>query len=412
MIKHLLLISSLAGVWSAVCILLSNVDFIKRGFGVGWIGNNMLPSDVKPALRREKGDANEQKPVVAKRAKAKKSAASEESAHEKKHLAAKNDDAPKKYTLQDAFSVFEVYEKTISLYIFDPKQDKFFIFQPEDAKLHHSDRVRRILPHDLRLIFPDRFTPDSPEFVVAVASGDYPTVKYDEYDCFKNPESPHPCVLPEDFPPVLQFGSVFRVPKIPSMYPMPVPYHLKCFHKWAQRHEVCESFTFSETVRPSKWDDLIPQVVWRGDIFKYLIVTTDLRTPNFEIDIQPKLEANSNGDENVNVTATRAMRDIYDDLVPRWKGVVWTAEAEREAEMNNNGSLPWANIKFAGSKYAKYVDYYKKFMEYGIPAMGGHYNLTVQSKYKYLTDFGGAGGKATYYYNLFPFSVLSLLVFH
>ena len=35
---------------------------------------------------------------------------------------------------------------------------------------------------------------------------------------------------------------------------------------------------------------------------------------------------------NVKVAATRAMREVYDQLIPRWKSVVWTAEAERDAE--------------------------------------------------------------------------------
>ena len=45
-------------------------------------------------------------------------------------------------------------------------------------------------------------------------------------------------------------------------------------------------------------------------------------------------------------SALMSMRDNYDSFTPRWKGVIWTAEAELTAGLDE---LPWCNIKFACS---------------------------------------------------------------
>ena len=104
-----------------------------------------------------------------------------------------------------------------------------------------------------------------------------------------------------------------------------------------------------------------------------------------------------------NTAAAWAMKRVIGKLIPRWKGVVYTAEAELEARnkatMEGNSSfLPWANIKFAsfmrdGVKTdTSNGEYYRKFNEYGIPAVGEGMSLETLAKYKYHIDLGGGGG--------------------
>ena len=83
--------------------------------------------------------------------------------------------------------------------------------------------------------------------------------------------------------------------------------------------------------------------------------------------------------------------------------MVWTAEAEREAEAHTARTgeeiLPWANIKYATTKYMNGVDdseYYDQFMKVGIPAIGEPMGLETLAKYKYHMDIGGGGGKKRY----------------
>ena len=128
----------------------------------------------------------------------------------------------------------------------------------------------------------------------------------------------------------------------------------------------------------------------------YLPLYLNLRSPKFDSDVEPKIEGVKLKD--VNSTATRAMKEVYDELVPRWQGVVWTAEAEREAE-KSPGSLPWANLKFnAGWNGTDKVDvkqdpYYVKLNDHGIPCIGESMALAEVAKYKYHIDLGGNGGK-------------------
>jgi hypothetical protein len=57
-------------------------------------------------------------------------------------------------------------------------------------------------------------------------------------------------------------------------------------------------------------------------------------------------------EEEVKTAALSAVAQLYDILLPRWKGVVLTVEAKLEAERMKEGdvsdtSLPCANIKFS-----------------------------------------------------------------
>ena len=63
--------------------------------------------------------------------------------------------------------------------------------------------------------------------------------------------------------------------------------------------------------------------------------------------------------------AMNILREHMDELIPQYKGVVYTADAEREARETQSGKLPWANIKF--SNHAKDSQMYMHFRRAGIP---------------------------------------------
>lgn len=93
--------------------------------------------------------------------------------------------------------------------------------------------------------------------------------------------------------------------------------------------------------------------------------------------------------------ALAALKEDFDNLVPRWKGVVHTAEAERDLEARGKNAkslgpiLPWANIKFSqfigdeGIK-AKTVGSreYSKWEKIGFPAVGENMSLEELAEYK------------------------------
>ena len=105
--------------------------------------------------------------------------------------------------------------------------------------------------------------------------------------------------------------------------------------------------------------------------------------------------------------ALAALKEDYDNLVPRWKGVVLTAEAEialereikelasgknearRMKEGKANFPKPWANIKFSqfignGGTKAKTIGSreYRKWEKINFPAVGENMSLEELANYK------------------------------
>jgi hypothetical protein len=108
------------------------------------------------------------------------------------------------------------------------------------------------------------------------------------------------------------------------------------------------------------WDTLIPQVVWRGTDFVYLqTLYPELGRPSLDSHIAPHLDRGTTMD--LKQQAIRALESAKKGLVPRWKGILHTADAELsvqqliEKQGRTEGEkrrmkehlLPWCNIKFS-----------------------------------------------------------------
>lgn len=344
------------------------------------------------------------------------------------------------YSLANVMQTVPHFHDSFGVLVYDPQSDKFIAHYSTNIRwtpgCHKLVTAFKNTANMLRELFPDRFNPDkngNSELILAIGSGDYPKLNWNNClleqrdDCFptvtdsNNGEDGNIVMSP-----ILQFGSVFRRPLLSTMIAMPIPQvnHLSCFHNWSVHHRVCEyllprthknpnGLVFGETIQ-MRYHDLIPQIVWRGTDFTYLQkMFPSLRRPNFETDVMLKVQSSSRWVDK-KIAAIAAMRDTYSTLVPRWKGVVWTAEAERDAGRANKALtrkswlrksdnyqqqvLPWCNIKFASAMYmgtntrSSELDYYKQFEEYGIPATGEHLSLEELGQYKYHIDLGGGGG--------------------
>jgi hypothetical protein len=85
-------------------------------------------------------------------------------------------------------------------------------------------------------------------------------------------------------------------------------------------------------------------------------------------------------------------------MLPHWKGVLLTSQAELKERLKTNGilghgnesSLPWINIKFFRGKVEGRIPNHLKFQEIGITTMGEY--ISDHSPYKYHIDLGGGGG--------------------
>lgn len=326
-------------------------------------------------------------------------------------------DNPKKdlelpqYNLADAVEVGQsTFSNMYGVFVYDPEEDTFAFYSVMMRQMAKINVGVRLLSFSLRQLFPERFCGKGcDEFAIAISGGDYPHLNKECFESF--PHTSEDC--PGHFAPIFNFGSAYRHREIlPNMLAMPMPgwTHSTAIGNYIENPMKSPlTFTDWEEQLDEKWEDLIPQVVWRGSDFGYL--------NHFELLAGTSFEAYLGGlDESLGETerreaATRAMRESYNELRPRWRGVVWTAEAEREAEANNaeaeddeggKEALPWANIKFksasAGMNYsgraAKYLtkDMYNHFVDAGIPAIGDGMKSKELARFKYQIDLGGGGG--------------------
>jgi hypothetical protein len=235
--------------------------------------------------------------------------------------------------------------------------------------------------------------------------------------------------------------------------PMPTSHHLPCFETWATYKKVCQHMSPAGGERRGQlifgeefgieWEDLTPQVVWRGTDFSYLtkahptlskpkydekmvqwpqwtqskedkdnkriggltankatrlkrrVERVRLRAPRRAAESDQKLQ------EFNKAAAVRSMMRQYDSLLPRWKAAVLTAWAEVQARgtgpLRQLDELPWANMKFSrfingGAKTrASGSEKYKEWEDIGF-ATGEYMSLKTLAKFKYHIDLGGGGG--------------------
>jgi hypothetical protein len=207
--------------------------------------------------------------------------------------------------------------------------------------------------------------------------------------------------------------------------PMPVA-HMPCLEQFVASGGtfVCHKFKTTKVRGGSldfgddlEWEDLRPQLVWRGTDFGFLnhlykveSVETG-RAAQYEVDIPQEIKDMKQDTIERRMAATQSLRSNYHNLSPRWKGVVLTAEAEREHELKIEAAkkgelegevpkgswLPWANIKFtkpsvASNKKGHHAAAYTDFANLGIEAIGKSIYGKELSAYRYHIDLGGGGG--------------------
>ena len=204
-----------------------------------------------------------------------------------------------------------------------------------------------------------------------------------------------------------------------------MPIMKQCFGEWVEFGTVCKDLSSESTSEPVNpvtanypctkkevtqhdaldlaFEELIPQVIWRATDFNYLFI---LKNPRLQFpfnnpiyyEIKNRQEALTQTGEtdqlSLKMATTEVLREHYDELLPRWKGTVLTAEAELDAV---DGELPWANIRLSqylenGEKTPTMdAPKYQMFQDADV-AVGEFLSHDEQSQYRYQTDIAGGGG--------------------
>jgi len=352
------------------------------------------------------------------------------------------------YNIDNAIRSVQAFRNTFFFFVYDSASDTFVIIHNIPGCNYGCQRIYRIastVAFALRKNFPGRFQSvvrdgelesSNNDLVIMISCGDVPRIKV---QCLSPLNNYCDSV---DFSPILQFGSIFvDAQYLPSMIAMPLPVrpHLPCFEEWqgasdfGRRSGVCQDLqpkvdltstsiksglVFGQELglledAENYWDNLIPQIIWRGTDFGFLhTMFHDLRSPEYRLDIAPKEGESPTDEVEKKRWAIKTLWEMGDDLLlPRWRGVLLTSEAELEASLavesrvgddttgnTNPILLPWVNIKFAninvgGKKVpASENEEYRILQNLGITAIGERVSMIEQAKYKYHIDLGGGGG--------------------
>ena len=87
------------------------------------------------------------------------------------------------YTMRQAIDAANTFTAQYAIVVYDPEKDNFKGYYSQNHQWVSSVAHKKLsntittLTWLLRKLFPERFTPYSPEFVMALSGGDYPAVR-------------------------------------------------------------------------------------------------------------------------------------------------------------------------------------------------------------------------------------------
>jgi len=316
------------------------------------------------------------------------------------------------YDLKGVVDSTIIYNGALAILVYDPANDKFILSHSRRHPWHAENgellKAFKSVSYLLRHLFPDRFNVHNKEFAMPISAGMFPHVK--STDCVKQAfqagleqQQQHPCVESHfTSSPILHFGNVFSYESIyPNIVPMPKSgSHIGCFQQWIESQTICDELqhlVYGDN--GLNWDELSPEVFWRGEDFGYMAnvppgqkqTTSGLRSRlNKVIPMWEK-------DKDVPL----AFQEEYSTLLSRWRGVLLTLEsfADRKRkwrkETKGTGTIPWCNIRF--NRYEQEAGYYKQWEQLkkiGMPVIGDRVDQEGLSKYRYHIDLGSDVGSS------------------
>ena len=109
-----------------------------------------------------------------------------------------------------------------------------------------------------------------------------------------------------------------------------------------------------------QYDELIPQVVWRGTAFSYLSHMQGFHRPNFDKDVASQIDKQLAVDGKAKVAATHAMQKIYDDLGDNDKAEVYYLKClDSRVIIKNQEDIAqsYSNLRYFYFKLGKFYHY-------------------------------------------------------
>lgn len=313
------------------------------------------------------------------------------------------------YSLEDANRVPSAFHFALFYFVYDSASDTFVLVHNKKGPCPQCDRIYNIasfIARALRRNFPQHFRGrQSTDLVFLVSIGDAPRIRQ---QCLVRDEQSEYCDS-HLFAPILQFGTVLTNEDIlPSMIPMPLPIgtQVPCYDEYQWAGTVCKPLASLDLRRSDPesaaiadregyWDDLIPQIVWRGSdvVMLKAILYPDMRSPVYDEDLGPYEDESGPGPPDERWAISRLWNLGHSRISPRWRAVLLSAQAEiesREFEKMGNAVPPWIDAKFThyldkGEKKeaAGNIDLVALKNRVNIDAIGEEMSRAELAKYKY-----------------------------
>ena len=315
----------------------------------------------------------------------------------------------KQYTVEDANRAPGAFHFALFYFVYDSAEDTFVLVHNKKGPCPQCGRIYNIasfVARALRRNFPQHFRGrQSSDLVFLVSIGDAPRIKQ---QCLVRDEQSEYCDS-HMFAPILQFGTVLTNEDIlPSMIPMPLPIgtQVPCYDEYQWGGTVCkpldsldlrrsdpESAAIAD--REGYWDDLVPQIVWRGSdvVMLNAILYPDMKAPVYDEDLGPYEDESGPGPPDERWAISRLWNLGHSRISPRWRAVLLSAQAEiesREFEKMGNAVPPWIDAKFThylerGEKKeaTENIDLVALKNRVNIDAIGQEMSRAELAKYKY-----------------------------
>jgi len=262
------------------------------------------------------------------------------------------------------------------------------MYDPTDGKLKtyigkiDHENWRRYWPNiviarTIRLALSEQLSKITTPFQILFSTLDYPDVK----TCLHKPKT----CQPEQFAPVFHFGSVPRNPSLlPTIKGMPLITYIRCMMDGNQ----CKVAAIPEGEDVPDWDDLIPQILWRGTDYAFLHA--------FNLNLKSGKDLKLDPSKMTKEEMADYLLNHFDILTPRWRAIALSLKAKLEAQKTN--VLPWIDAAFyIDEDLPDHLRAFNKplfaFMDAGNEVATTEFMQEEdQMKYKYFFDIGGGGG--------------------
>ena len=301
--------------------------------------------------------------------------------------------------------MFENHHKA-ALLIFDGSRSAIECYIPDGPDLEGPSKrcwpaflLARALFHHHK----ERFAPGSQPFQLLYTTGDYPHLNClgtdggCGFDGDGDDKAGGGGGATPPLAPILSFGSVPRDPTVlPTATAMPFPSMAECLVRDC-RLLAQNALERGDASAQQHWEDLKPQILWRGDDYTTF-------ADNFDLGLQHGVDLGIEPNTMTTEEVADRLIELWDTLTPSWRAVASSLRARIDADQaaaadaagDGPGPQPWIDAKFTmghSPAYKLYDTKFVPFLDAGSEVATAEYvGADEMASYRYHIDIvtGGA----------------------